>query len=303
MAIEGPERRLTTLGDGRALEYVMAGAADGPVVVFHHGSPGSSFAPRGLLDAATARGLRIVAASRSGYGGSSRDEGRSIAAVASDTAELLDTLGVDRFATAGWSGGGPHVLACAALLPERCVAALCVAGVAPYLPGEFDWTEGMGPENVEEFQLGLEAGPAYDEMLTGFREHLVSLPSTEVHSARELFGGLVSDVDEAASTPESVAFIVDNIAHGLAPGVGGWRDDDQSFLHDWGFDVRTITVPVGVWFGDQDLMVPARHGEWLGANVAGAKVGRFPDDGHISILERKYDGLLDGLLELAGARW
>jgi pimeloyl-ACP methyl ester carboxylesterase len=303
MTDEGPARQLTTLRDGRVLEYVVAGEPDGPVVVFHHGSPGSSFAPPGLLDAATARELRIVAPSRSGYGGSARDEGRNVAAVAGDVAQLLDALGAVRFATVGWSGGGPHALACAALLPERCAAALSIAGVAPYLPGEFDWTEGMGEENVEEFKLGLEAGAAYDEMLAAFRAHLLSLQPDQVRSARELFGGLVSDVDAAASTPESLARLVANIVHGLAPGVGGWRDDDQAFLHDWGFDVGAITVPVGIWFGDQDLMVPAPHGEWLGAHVRGASVLRRRDDGHISIVEGHYDVLLDGLLSLAKGAW
>jgi pimeloyl-ACP methyl ester carboxylesterase len=291
------------MAGGRALEYVVAGAADGPVVVVHHGSPGSSFAPPGLIEAARARGLRLVAASRSGYGGSARDEGRNVAAAAGDTAALLDALGVDRFATLGWSGGGPHALACAALVPSRCVAALSVAGVAPYLPGEFDWTEGMAKENVEEFQLGLEAGPAYDETLAEFRAHLLTLVPGDVRSARELFGGLASDVDEAATSPESAARLLANMAHGLAPGVGGWRDDDQAFLRDWGFDVTGITTPVGVWFGDQDLMVPARHGEWLGANVAGAQVRRFPDDGHLSIVEGHHGALLDGLVALAGGQW
>jgi pimeloyl-ACP methyl ester carboxylesterase len=303
MTDESPERQLTTLADGRALEYAVAGAPDGPAVVFHHGSPGSSFAPPGLVDAATARGLRIVAPSRSGYGGSGRDEGRSVAAVAGDVAELLDVLGVARFATAGWSGGGPHALACAALLPGRCAAALSIAGVAPYLPGEFDWTEGMGEENVEEFRLGLEAGTAYDEMLAGFRQHLLSLQPDQVRSARDLFGELVSDADEAASTPQSVAQLRASIAHGLAPGVGGWRDDDQAFLRDWGFDVGAITVPTGIWFGDRDLMVPARHGEWLGANVRGASVLRRRDDGHISIVEGHHDAILEALLSLAGGAW
>jgi pimeloyl-ACP methyl ester carboxylesterase len=290
------------LADRRVLEYAVAGAAGGPVVVFHHGSPGSSFSPVGLLEAATSRGLRIVAPSRSGYGGSARDEGRSVAAAAADVAELLDALEVDRFATAGWSGGGPHALACAALLPERCVAALSIAGVAPYLPDEFDWTAGMGEENVQEFQLGLEAGPAYDEMLAGFREYLLSLRPDQVRSARELFGELVSDVDEAASTPQSVAGLLANVVHGLTPGVGGWRDDDQAFLRDWGFDLGAVTVPVAIWFGDHDRMVPARHGEWLGAHVRGASVQRRPDDGHLSIVADQ-GALLDGLLSLAGGAW
>jgi pimeloyl-ACP methyl ester carboxylesterase len=292
-----------TLGDGRAIEYVLGGAAEGPVVVFHHGTPGSAFRSPQLFEAASTRGIRIASTSRSGYGGSARDEGRPIAAVAGDTASLLDALGVERFATVGWSGGGPHALACAAALPERCAAALSVAGVAPYLPAEFDWTEGMGPENVEEFKLGLEAGPAYDEMLENYRGYLTALDPNEVRSARELFGDLVSDADERATTPEHTATILRNVAHGVAPGIGGWRDDDQAFLRDWGIDVGAISVPVGIWFGDQDLMVPAHHGVWLAEHVQGARVTWLADEGHISIVIRRFPEMLDELIDLAGGRW
>lgn len=303
MATEVPELQTTTLGDGRTLEYVTAGVAAGPAVVFHHGTPGSAFAPRGLEVAAAERGLRVLSSSRAGYGGSSRDEGRDVAAVASDTVELLDALGIDRFATVGWSGGGPHALACAALLPGRCVAALSLAGVAPYLPGEFDWTEGMAQENVEEFRLGLEGGAAYDEMLATASAHLLSLRSAEASSARALLGGLISDADEAASTTESLAFLIENMGHGIAGGVGGWRDDDQAFIRPWGFDVRDVRVPVAVWFGDQDLMVPSRHGEWLGANVHGVEARRFPDDGHLSLVEGRFGEHLDAVAALVGATW
>ena len=291
------------LPDGRALEFDVGGAKDGSVVVFHHGTPGASLAWPALLDAASARGLRVIAASRAGYGGSSRDEGRAVAAAAGDTVELLDALGVERFATIGWSGGGPHALACAALSAGRCVAALSVAGVAPYLPDEFDWTEGMGPENVKEFALGLEAGPAYDEMLASYRAFLLALRPEDVRSARELFGELVSDVDEAAMAPEAAAFLLRNVARGLAPGVGGWRDDDQAFLRDWGVDLGAMSAPVGVWFGGQDLMVPLAHGEWLATNVGGARATRLDDEGHLSIVQRMLPEMLDELIDLAGDRW
>ncbi|HEY8081378.1 MAG TPA: alpha/beta hydrolase, partial [Acidimicrobiales bacterium] len=248
------------LADGRVLEASMSGAPEGPAVVFQHGSPGSSFDHPGFGAAAAARGLRVIAPSRSGYAGSTRLEGRAVAAAASDVAELLDHLGIGRFATLGWSGGGPHALGCAALLPDRCAAALSVCGPAPYLPDEFDWTEGMGAENVEEFSLSLEGGPAYDEMLETLRTELLSIDPASVRSARDLFGGLVSDIDDAAVAPVDAAFMLANVCRGLDMGVGGWRDDDQAFLRPWGFDVTDIAVPVGVWFGDQDLMVPARHG-------------------------------------------
>jgi pimeloyl-ACP methyl ester carboxylesterase len=272
-------------------------------VVFHHGSPGASFDHPGFAAAAASRGLRVLAPSRAGYAGSTRLEGRAVAAAASDTAQLLDHLGVGRFATLGWSGGGPHALGCAALLSDRCAAALTICGPAPYLPDEFDWTEGMAEENVKEFSLSLEGGPAYDEMLDTSRAALLSMDPATVRSARDLFGGLVSDVDDAAASSNDVAYLLASVCRGLDSGVGGWRDDDQAFLRPWGFDVEEIIVPVGVWFGDQDLMVPARHGQWLAGHVKGASVRHRPGGGHLSLVLGNFDALLDDLTELAGGAW
>src|SRR5690349_20205970 len=152
--------------DGRTLAVLEAGAADGPVLVTHHGTPAAGRFFRPELESAEARGLRLIAFDRPGYGGSTSDPGRDIAAVAADVAAILDALGVDRFATYGWSGGGPHALACAALLPGRCLAAASMAGVAPYGADGLDWLAGMGAENIEEFS----AAQAGAEALTSFLE-------------------------------------------------------------------------------------------------------------------------------------
>jgi pimeloyl-ACP methyl ester carboxylesterase len=300
MADATVERALLELPGGRALEVQLAGPDDAVALVVHHGTPASSFAPPPLVDAALARGLRIVAPSRSGYGGSTRDEGRDVNAVVGDTAAMLDALGIDGFVTMGQSGGGPHALACAAGLPGRCAAALSVAGVAPYLPEVFDFTAGMGQENVDEFSLSIEGGPAYDKMLGDYRELIVALKPGDVTSARDLFGDLVSDRDQAAMTPEAVDYLVENAKIGLAPGYGGWHDDDQSFVKSWGFDVTSISVPVGLWFGDHDLMVPPSHGEWLAANVPGASTHHLADEGHLSLMVERLGDLLDEVCALAG---
>jgi pimeloyl-ACP methyl ester carboxylesterase len=291
------------LRDGRTLEYVRAGEPDSPVVVIHHGTPGSALVPPDLVTAASERGLALVAYSRAGYAASSRDAGRDVAAVAADISDVLDSLHVDRFATIGWSGGGPHALACAARLPSRCAAALSVAGVAPYLPGEFDWTEGMSQENVDEFARSLEGGEALEESLGFVREFMLALRPDQLHSARDLLGDLVSDADIQATTVQTATFLLANFTHGIAVGTEGWRDDDQAFVRPWGFAVDSIEVPAAVWFGDQDLMVPARHGEWLGSHVPRARVRRFPDDGHISLMMNRSGELLDEVLDLAGGKW
>ena len=142
---------LTNLPDGRRLEVLVEGPADGLPLLVHTGTPSAPVRYGPLIDAATRLGLRTVVLSRPGYAEATPRPGRSVADVAGDVAAVLDAMGAGRFVTIGTSGGGPHALACAALLPDRCAAAACVAGVAPYPAEGLDWLAGMGRENVEEF--------------------------------------------------------------------------------------------------------------------------------------------------------
>ncbi len=147
-----------TLADGRTLHVYDEGDPHGAVVVVHHGTPSSGRLYPAAVDDARARGIRLIGYDRPGYGGSSARPGRSVGDAAGDVAELLDALDVDRFASSGHSGGGPHSLACAALLPERCVAAAALASPGPYGAEGLDFLDGMGEINVEEFDTAL-AGP------------------------------------------------------------------------------------------------------------------------------------------------
>jgi pimeloyl-ACP methyl ester carboxylesterase len=135
--------------DGRALEAVDEGDPDGTLVVFHHGSPGAAVPFEPFDRAAAALGIRLVTISRAGFGASTRHHGRTVADAAADAAALADHLGAERFLTMGWSGGGPHALACAALLPDRVRAVATIAGVAPYDARGLDWTAGMGESNQD----------------------------------------------------------------------------------------------------------------------------------------------------------
>lgn len=292
-----------TLRDGRTLEAAVAGEEGAPALLFHHGTPGSALCMDVLVEPALARGWRYVSATRSGYGVSTRDPGRSIGSVVADSEDLLDALSIDRFVAAGWSGGGPHALACAAALPRRCAAAISIAGVAPYLPGEFDWTEGMGEDNVHEFELAMRGGPEYDEMLESVRAALLGVDAAEVASIRDVFGNLVPDADEAAASPAACRGVVECLQRGLRDSVEGFRDDDQAFLRPWGVDLAGIEVPVGIWFGDEDLMVPGRHGEWLSERVPGARRHRLGGEGHFSLPLGHVDDMYDELAAMAGPPW
>src|SRR5213083_1680329 len=148
------------LPDGRCLEFVAGGPESGTPLVVHHGTPSAAVLFGPMVDAAARRGLRTVVYSRPGYGGSTARHGRAVADAAADTAAVVDALGADRFVTVGWSGGGPHALACAALLPDRCAAAATLAGVGPFGADDLDFLAGMGAENVAEFGAALKGEEA-----------------------------------------------------------------------------------------------------------------------------------------------
>lgn len=281
-----------TLSDGRDLELEVTGPDDGPVVVYHHGTPGASTPFPAHARAAAERGHRMVTTSRAGYGASTRHPGRSVADVAADTAAVLDHLGVDTCLTMGWSGGGPHALACGALLPERVRGVLVVAGVAPYGMDGLDFMAGMGPENVAEFGASLEGEERLRAMVEQEQPSLATVSSGDVAAS---LGGLVSPVDEESLTGEFADWLAASFRKGLAGGADGWIDDDLAFTRHWGFDLADLRVPTYLWQGSEDLMVPFAHGEWLAAHIPGVTAHLEQGEGHVSVFVGATDRMLDEL--------
>jgi pimeloyl-ACP methyl ester carboxylesterase len=284
------------LEDGRSLEVALAGPTEGSVVVLHHGTPGSARPFRIFVDAASARGIRLVSYSRPGYAGSSRNEGRCIADCVADVVGIVDHLGADRFSTMGWSGGGPHALACAALLPERVTACATIAGVGPWGADGLDFLAGMAPENHREFGAALESADALQAFLEPEAEELGGVTGDQVAAA---LGGLVSDVDEAALTGEFADYLAATLHDSVCGGIWGWFDDDLAFTRPWGFDLSEIRVSASVWQGAQDLMVPFAHGQWLAAQIPDARPMLRPEHGHLSLAVTAFGEILDDLMAVA----
>ena len=282
--------------DGRTLEAVEEGDQDGTLVVFHHGSPGAAvpFEPFGR--AAAERGIRLVTISRAGFGASTRHSGRIVADAAADAAALADHLGAERFLTMGWSGGGPHALACAALLPDRVRAAATIAGVAPYDAQGLDWTAGMGEDNQIEYPL---AARDPDELLRWMRPHVEALGAVEPDEIVSELRSVISEVDEAEVTGELGELMATSFHRAFLAGPWGWFDDDLAFVRPWGFELSSIGVPVSVWQGQQDLMVPFAHGQWLIEHVPTARSRLRPEHGHLSLAVGAIGEILDDLLEAA----
>jgi pimeloyl-ACP methyl ester carboxylesterase len=283
------------LPDGRTLEYVVDGPADGLPLVFHHGAPSAAVQFPPMTAAAATHGLRMVLHSRPGYAGSTPRPGRTVADDVDDVAALLDALGAGRFITVGWSGGGPHALASAALLPDRCLAAATMGGVAPYAAKGLDWFAGMGRENHDEFGAALAGEPALTAYLEMEAAALAGVTAADIVAA---LGDLVSDVDKRALTGDVAEYLAGSCREAVSTGIAGWRDDDLAFAADWGFPLDRVGVPVAIWQGAQDRMVPFDHGRWLAAHVVDAHVHLEPAEGHLSLFD-KFEVILADLVRLA----
>lgn len=282
--------------DGLSLDVYVIGVPGDRILLFHDGTPGAGIVSPRFHDAAAARGLQLVSFSRPGYGRSTRRAGRTVADVADDAAAVLDHLGAERCYAMGFSGGGPHALACAARLPERVIAVAVVGCVAPYTADGLDFLAGMAQENVDEFGAALTGPPALEAFLTSIRPSLAAVTGPEVADA---LGGLVPPVDRAALTRDYTDALAADFRRALDTGIWGWHDDDLAFTKPWGFDLEDIRAPVSIWQGREDRMVPYAHGEWLAGHLPGARVHLLADHGHLSLAVTAIDRVLDELLALA----
>jgi len=282
-----------TLSDGRALEVEVSGPDGGRVLLFHHGTPGGSVQFRGMADEVHERGHRLVTWSRAGYGASSRRPGRSVADEVADALAVLDHVGEDTCAVAGWSGGGPHALACGALAADRVRGVLCIAGVAPYDAEGLTFLDGMGQENHDEFGAALTGEPELRAYLEAARPELLRITGDQVQSQIET---LLPPVDRESLTGEFGDFLARQFRQAVSVSVDGWLDDDLAFTRPWGFDLDAIAVPTYLWQGSEDLMVPFSHGQWLAAHLPSAVVHLEPGEGHLSVGIGAMGRMLDELL-------
>jgi pimeloyl-ACP methyl ester carboxylesterase len=185
-------------------------------------------------------------------------------------------------------------LACAARL-DAATAALVIAGVAPYGVEGLDWMGGMGQDNLDEFGAALVGEDALAPYLVAQRQILKDATVGDIVSS---LASLLPEVDRAALTLEFGEDLAGSFREGLRYGVDGWLDDDLAFTRPWGFDFGEIRIPVTIWQGSADLMVPFAHGEWLASHLPAASVHLEPGEGHLSIGIGSLDRMLDELTDL-----
>ncbi len=269
--------------DNRTLAVEERGDPKGRPVLVHMGTPNSRHLYGPHVTDAAERGLRLISYDRPGYGDSTSHPGRTVADSASDVRAICEHLGIGRLAMWGISGGGPHVLACAALLPDLVTAVASLASLAPYGAEGLDWFAGMGQDNVQEFRLLLTDEPAsrvrFEQL---WKEFLATTAST----IADRFESLLSPTDAAALNGELVEHLAYAGHAALAPGWQGWWDDNRAHIGPWGFEITDISVPVLLLHGRQDKFVPFGHGQWLAAHIPGIEARLLDDDGHVTLHHR-----------------
>jgi pimeloyl-ACP methyl ester carboxylesterase len=275
--------RTVRAADGRRLSVATGGDADGKPVVVCHGTPGSGLLLEPWLEHAASAGVHLIAYDRPGYGGSAAQGGRTIASCADDVRAIAFSMGLRRVAVWGISGGGPHALACAALMPDLVCAAATLGSIAPSDALGDSWADGMGEANVEEYTLYRKDPTALKATYGVQREAMLDMTSGQVIEA---IGSLVSPEEAAGLRGGLDAYFVSSVQDGLVAGVEGWWDDTVADMSPWDFDLSTIEVPVQVWHGRHDQFVPIRHGEWLIEHVPGSMACLSETDAHLTLLNR-----------------
>jgi pimeloyl-ACP methyl ester carboxylesterase len=277
-------QRTARTPDGRTLAIEEAGDPNGRPVLVHTGTPNSRhlYQPNGI-DAAV-RGLRLISYDRPGYGGSTPQPGRGVADCAADIRAICAELGIGRLAMWGISGGGPHVLACAALLPDLVTAVASLASLAPLDAEGLDFFAGMGQDNADDIRLFLRDPQAARVKLEADREAILATSAAELAGALQT---LLTPTDAAALTGALADYLIYCDHEGLAPGVEGWWDDSVAEASPWGFELSAISVPVLLMHGRQDMFVPFGHGQWLAAHIPGVEARLFDHDGHLTLLTNR----------------
>lgn len=287
------EFQLIPLPDGRTAEVLTYGSGADGTLVFHSGTPGG-LAPRDYFAEVCDRyGLRFVMVGRPGYGLSSPRPGRVAADVAEDVAAVLDHLGIDTFISMGCSGGGCHTLACAALLPGRCLASAAVVSPAPIDADHLDYYAGMGEENAEEWHLAEQGRDAVEPWLVRAAADMRDKP---IGNFADQYGGSFPPVDIATMETGFGTTMHASMQKAISTGVEGWLEDDIVLVTPWGFDLGSITTPVAVWAGKQDRMVSSDHSVWIARAIPGADLHVLADHGHLSVQVAALDDIVADLI-------
>jgi pimeloyl-ACP methyl ester carboxylesterase len=281
-----------TVGSGRHFGFAEFGPAHGRPIIWMHGTPGARRQiPESARLAAAELGLRIVGIDRPGVGASSAHLHESLLDVAAEIGEVADQLGLDRFAMIGLSGGGPYVLACCHLFPDRIAVGGILGGMAPV----------QGDERVEGGVINNLSGLA--PLVARLRIPLSISLTALLWSLRpvaspafDLYARLSPEGDRRVfERPEIKAMFLDDLLLGSRTGLAALFYDFVLISRPWGFSLRDIKVPIRWWHGDADNLVPLDHGRHMVSLIPDAQLYVRPGESHLGGLGAAVE-VLDTLL-------
>ena len=280
------------LSDGRALDYTDNGISSKSALILHHGTP-TSMAVWGTWLAATAEeGIRAIAFTRPGYAGSDRKIGHTVISANNDLEEILNHLEVENFVSVGWSGGGPYALASGLL--ERCSGVQLIASVSPYDAEDFDWFQDQSPESIDEAKISV---ASLEDSIT-FKESYYA--EIRDRKAEEFIIEYAKRASFSSFENEYRAFAEDlsfSLRDALRVGVIGYAEDEYAFLKNWGFEVKEVRVPVGIWQGLDDLSVSPHMAKWFEENLFNSKLELLEGQHHGSIMVEKRPEILNAAIQ------
>ncbi len=271
------------VGEDRQIGFAGFGAPQGRAVFWLHGTPGARRQiPTEARVYAEHHNIRLIGVDRPGIGSSTPHQYVSIAAFADDLRAIADTLGVDKMAVVGLSGGGPYALACAAGLPDRVVAAGVLGGVAP--------TQGPDAISGGAMNLGLRVAPLlkfWGNPLRIGASLLVQAARPVASPALDIYALLSPEADRHLLVrPEFKAMFLDDLLNGSRKQLAAPFNDIILFARDWGFRLEDVKVPVRWWHGDHDHIIPFAHGEHVVSRLPDAELFHLPEESHLAGLGR-----------------
>ncbi len=282
------------LPDGRRLGFAEYGDPAGVPLFYFHGWPSSRLEARAAGSVAAGFRIRLIAPDRPGYGLSDFQRGRAITDWPADVAAIAGHLRLERFGVLGISGGGPYAAACAYSMPERLNSVLLVCSIGPCdVPGALDemvpLTRWLLTFARTAPWLAQKTAAAALRAIWGKGEQVVP---------RQIEERLPAADKKALENPELRAALTAASSEALRDGLTAAAWDGLLNARPWGFPVHEISIPVHLWHGEKDIIVPPSMGHYLARTIPKCDARFFPDDGHFSL---PYGKIREILAKAAGA--
>ncbi len=281
--------RSITLRDGRKLSFADYGDPGGRPIFFFHGFPGSRFDGEYAGQVAGVMGIRLIAPDRPGMGRSDHQPKRRLLDWPADVEQLADALGLATFGVLGYSGGGPHALACAFRIPHRLTSAGVLSSVSPVTePGAMD---GMNRSNILIFRLSKRL-PWLLALIYRLNSRVDGVRLMEAAVKR------LPEPDRAVMRDRTVLqAVAKDYKEAFRQGPAGAVHEGGLFATDWGFKLADVAMPVWLWHGEKDTNAPVQMGRYLARTIPMCHATFYPDEGHLSIMTNHIGDVLSTLAD------